>query len=91
MSLHEGGQAGKSETLNPVAGSSSGVAQNVDQKPKQSDQGDIGMQEESPAVSQAESVMVDFDQLASSMSALRFVPSSIRFGRGRGRGGLARR
>jgi hypothetical protein len=32
----------------------------------------------------------DMDDIADSMAALKFVPPSVKFGRGRGRGGFAR-
>ena len=36
------------------------------------------------------SLNIDVDELASTMSALKFVPPSVRFGRGGRRGGLSR-
>lgn len=39
---------------------------------------------------QKPSADVDIDELASTMSSLKFVPPSVRFGRGGGRGGLSR-
>ena len=36
------------------------------------------------------SLLADVDDLASTMSALKFVPPSVRFGRGGRRGGLSR-
>ena len=44
----------------------------------------------SPSRSQVSSVDADMDNLTSTMSALKFVPPSVRFGRGGRRGGLAR-
>lgn len=40
---------------------------------------------------QSGSVDDGLEHLSKSMASLKFVPSSVRFGRGRGRGGLARR
>ncbi|KAI1268352.1 hypothetical protein F5Y18DRAFT_226180 [Xylariaceae sp. FL1019] len=40
---------------------------------------------------QAESPDVDMEGLAGAMSALQFVPQSVKFGRGRGKAGFARR
>lgn len=41
-------------------------------------------------LAQSASADADIDELASTMSALKFVPHSVRFGRGRRRGGLSR-
>lgn len=43
-----------------------------------------------PASNQGSSTNPDVDDLTSTMSALKFVPPSVRFGRGGRRGGLAR-
>lgn len=44
----------------------------------------------SPSSSPSKSPRTDFEDLTTKMSALRFVPSSVRFGRGGRRGGLSR-
>lgn len=45
---------------------------------------------DSPASSQGPATNADVDDLTSTMSALKFIPPSVRFGRGGHRGGLAR-
>lgn len=55
--------------------------------------GNEGSKEDAPKENLADAAGTDdaMDDITESMSALKFVPPSIRFGRGRGRGGLARR
>lgn len=45
---------------------------------------------DSPASSQGPATNPDVDDLTSTMSVLKFIPPSVRFGRGGRRGGLAR-
>ncbi|KAJ9667131.1 hypothetical protein H2201_002650 [Coniosporium apollinis] len=56
-------------------------------------QGSEGLKEDAPKENPADVTSTDdaMADITESMSALKFVPPSIRFGRGRGRGGLARR
>lgn len=46
--------------------------------------------EPKPAANGASASQVDMDMITSGMSALKFVPPSVRFGRGGRRGGLSR-
>lgn len=53
------------------------------------DQDEMQEDEKEYSIAQAESIApkgIDMDDLTSSMSAIKFVPPSIRFGRGKGRG-----
>lgn len=57
--------------------------------------GNMEEKDENPATPKSESSPtstkdVDMDSLSGAMSALKFVPPSVRFGRGRGRGGFSR-